>query len=154
MKYRNEQSVYSNRVILLVTLPLVFLLVNKKTCSQSSFPAQHYFSIRHDNDFLNLAGQGTDRYYSSGIYIQYSFLSPAHGSVMNKTLFSPHPLSPSFFTIGITQWMYTPANLKSPVIVKGDYPYAGILFFHFSRENLFTSKQLFRSELWLGMMGP
>jgi hypothetical protein len=57
-------------------------------------------------------------------------------------------------TIGITQKMYTPENLKLRQSPAGDYPYSGELFLSFSRESQPASKQRFRTELWLGTMGP
>lgn len=119
-----------------------------------SIPPQHYLTFRHDNDFLNIVMQGTDRYYTAGTYIEYSFLGRRRGNVFNKVLFSPHTAFPSFFTIGATQWMYTPSNLDNHNNPRKDYPYCGVLFLGLSRENLLSRKQMFRTELWLGTTGP
>jgi hypothetical protein len=98
--------------------------------------------------------QGTDEYYTAGINIQYSFLGRRHRNILNKILFSPYSNTPSFYTIGATQWMYTPDNLKRHGAPRQDYPYCGILFLNLSRENLLSDRQLFRSEIWLGTTGP
>jgi len=134
------------------SLPIRYL--RDPWASLDSIPAQHYLTLRHDNDFFNVAGQGTDEYYTSGIYLYYSFLGRRHRNILNKGLFSPYSVSPSFYTIGATQWMYTPDDLDEHGSPKKDYPYCGVLFLNFSRENMLSDKQLFRSELWLGTTGP
>jgi lipid A 3-O-deacylase len=50
--------------------------------------------------------------------------------------------------------MYTPADIDTNKVVQGDYPYSGTLFFNFTRETMPDEKKIFRSELWLGVMGP
>src|ERR1019366_1581814 len=67
--------------------------------------------------------------------------------------YSPHSASPSWYTIGATQWMYSPDDLDSHNNPKQDYPYCGVLFLSFSRETLLSNKRLFRSEIWLGTTG-
>ena len=168
-----QQTGFVKKSKALLTLGIILLLTWGKIYSQDntadslhvqylrdpwaaldSIPAHHYLTLRHDNDFFNVAGQGTDEYYTAGIYIQYSFLGRRHRNLLNKILFSPYSSSPSFYTIGATQLMYTPNNLGEHGTVKNDYPYCGVLFLNFSRENRLSDKQLFRSELWLGTTGP
>jgi lipid A 3-O-deacylase len=75
--------------------------------------------------------------------------------VLGKILYSPYPGVASLYSIGATQWVYTPDNLfaKKPVI--GDYPYCGVLFLSLVRQSLSPDRsQLFGSALSLGMMGP
>jgi lipid A 3-O-deacylase len=115
---------------------------------------QHFISIQHDNDLLNPAGQETDEYYTAGTYLKYSFLSRTDRNLLNKILFSPGHPAYSFLGIGLTQWMYTPSDLESTSPGKGDYPYSGALFLGLSRENIISPGKRFRSELWLGSMGP
>ncbi|HTI08301.1 MAG TPA: lipid A deacylase LpxR family protein [Puia sp.] len=156
-----QQTGFVKKAGLSGALGLVILLMGGKIYAQDfqrppdpldSIPAQHYLSLRHDNDFFNVAGAGTDEYYTSGIYLEYSFLA-RRNNILNKILFSPRTTSPSFFTIGATQWMYTPDSLDNHNNPRQDYPYCGVLFLHFTRENLLSPKQLFRSELWLGTTG-
>ena len=69
----------------------------------------------------------------------------------------PGHLSPetrSVYSIAATQWIYTPANLSAGTPVQGDYPYSGVLLLQLSREHVFNGQQLFRSSLWLGVIGP
>jgi lipid A 3-O-deacylase len=144
------------RFLSMLTLGALLSLTKEDTYGQDSsvFIPQHFLSLRHDNDYLNLALQGTDKYYTAGIYLQYSFISPAHKNILNKILYSPDHSDPSFLTVGVTQWMYTPDKVQYKTAVLGDYPFCGALFLDLSRENILSGKQLFRSELWLGMIGP
>ncbi len=127
-----------------------------KGAAQDSLSSQHFFSIRIDDDFLNLAGQGTDRYYTGGDYFRYSFLSVAgKKNMLRKILYSPYTGVSSLYSIGATQWVYTPENLSAKTPVIGDYPYCGVLFLRLARETLSQDRtRLFCSGLSLGTMGP
>ena len=139
---------------------------------RDSLPAQHYITLRHDNDFLNLAGMGTDEYYSAGLYIEYSFADRSAGNILHSFLYSPRQRSsssgtgdstrstprysifPSFYTIGLTQWLYTPDDLRKEGTATGDYPYCGVFFLDLGRETMLADDKRIRSDLWLGMIGP
>jgi hypothetical protein len=127
-----------------------------KAMTQDSLSSQHFLAIGFDDDFLNVAGEGTDRYYTGGDYLRYSFLAVAgRGNVLRKILYSPHRGVVSLYSIGVVQWVYTPDNLSSSKPVIGDYPYCGVLFLSLSRETLSPDRsRLFRSGLSLGTMGP
>jgi hypothetical protein len=106
---------------------------------QQDSGAEHYFTLRHDNDFLNISGHGTDRYYTGGLFLEYSFLNRKNRG---------------FYTIGLAQLMYTPENLTAEYPVQGDYPFCGILEGYITREISKGENQLFQSSLSLGIMGP
>jgi hypothetical protein len=128
------------------------LLIAFVAKAQDTTLKQHYFTLRHDNDFLNLAGQGTDRYYTAGAFLEYSFL--AKKNLLEKLLISTRDSLPSFFTIGVTQWIYTPNNIGSETVQQNDYPYSGVLFFHLDREKILSAKKIISSSVWLGIIGP
>lgn len=127
-----------------------------KAMAQDSLPSQHFLAIGFDDDFLNVAGQGTDQYYTGGDYLRFSFLAVAgRRNLLRKILYSPYPSGASLYTIGVSQWVYTPDRLSSSKPVIGDYPYCGVLFLSLSRETLSPDRsRLFRSGLSLGIMGP
>lgn len=140
-------------------MPILLLLLGcfpRNGNAQDTLHPQHFFSIRVDDDFLNVTGHGTDRYYTAGLYIRYSFLPGAkRKNPLQKLLYSPHPSDPPIYTIGITQWVYTPDNLAATRPVIGDYPYCSVLFLRLSRESLSGNRaSLFGSSLSLGIMGP
>src|SRR5882724_5669104 len=71
----------------LLSSGILFSLVSQPASAQ--LPAQHFISVRHDNDYLNLAGKGTDEYYTSDLHVQYSWLSRSGRSILDKVLISP-----------------------------------------------------------------
>ena len=93
--------------------------------------AQKYVSINVDNDLY----LGTDRYYSSGIFIEYGKISTPR-TVNNK--------SKGFTSIQWTlgQEITTPSYRYSKEITKLDYPYNGWLYIQFKKENF--------KSLWSG----
>jgi len=100
----------------------------------------HLVTVGMDNDFLNIADKGTDEYYTAGIYLQYGFASNSPKNILRKILPLPSSKSSSFFSIGLTQWMFTPSDLKTTNYAKDDYPYCGSLFLGLSREILLNKK--------------
>jgi len=135
---------------------LLSIWMPRTTAAQDSVRSTQFFSVRIDDDFLNLAGEGTDRYYTGGDYFRYSFsVAAGRNKTPGKILYSPYSGVASLYSIGVTQWVYTPDSLAAKTPVVGDYPYCGVLFLRFSRENLSPDrKRLFRSGLSLGVMGP
>lgn len=136
-------------ILLISSIALSFTAIG-----QDTLPPQRFITVQHDNDYLHLLGQGTDRYYTAGNIIRYSYLDQRNDRFLTRLLLAPRKPVPSFVTVGLTQWMYTPADLSQRGIIKGDYPYAGVLFLQFTREKLLTPRRLFKSELWIGVMGP
>ena len=84
------------RLIRILGLGILINLACRHVYGQETVLPQHYLSLRHDNDYLNLAGHGTDQYYTAGNYLKYSFLSPAHRNILNKIFFSPDYLHPLY----------------------------------------------------------
>ena len=101
----------------------IFLLIifcgsiNLKVC------AQKYIGLNVDNDLYF----GIDRYYSSGIFIEYGFINKDSTELLNNWKYlSRH------FTIG--QQINTPSRRLTSDISKMDYPYNGWLFFEYQEE--------------------
>jgi lipid A 3-O-deacylase len=120
---------------------------------QDSLKIQHFVFIQHDNDFLNITGNETDEYYTGGFNLQYGFLNKSD-NILTKILFAPGHTAYSFFKAGFTFWVYTPSEIDTNKVVQGDYPYSGTLFLNLSRETKIDPRKLFRSEFWLGVLGP
>lgn len=74
---------------------------------------KHQLRLQHDNDFFTL----TDRYYSSGLFLNYTRL------LKNGLLDGENEQ----ITISIGQEVYTPSNIKTTDISKQDRPYVGFL---------------------------
>ena len=85
--------------------------------------AQRYVSLNVDNDLYF----GIDRYYSSGIFLEYGYINKyPNDSLNNWRYISRH------FTLG--QEINTPSRRLTSDITKMDYPYNGWLFFGYEEE--------------------
>ena len=135
------------------TLFIASLFFCGNSFCQDSLKVQHFIFVQHDNDFLNITGNETDEYYTGGFNLQYGFLNKSD-NILKKILFAPGHPTYSFFKAGFTFWVYTPSDIDTNKVVQGDYPYSGILFLNLSRETKIDSRKLFRSEFWLGVLGP
>jgi len=84
---------------------------------------QNYFGLSVDNDLYF----GTDRYYTSGIFLKYGGLKKQTKDSLNyKTYVSEH------WTFG--QEINTPSLRLTSDLDKIDYPYSGWLFLGFQKE--------------------
>jgi hypothetical protein len=98
----------------------------------------HQFELKHDNDFLMF----TDRYYSSGSFITYRWLSENKKDSLNNrqhTLFISHEI-------------YTPSDLLETNTRFYERPYAGFLGFHY-QYSIAKTTRLFRFEYGMGFTG-
>ena len=92
-------------------------------CLYGTITAQSYIGVNIDND-LNF---GSDRYYSSGIFLEYGFLRKVNSDSTNqKKSLSKH------WTLG--QEINTPSLHKTTEKIYMDYPYNGWLFLRFMEE--------------------
>ena len=73
-----------------------------------------FLSVDIENDFINVRGKGTDRYYTGG----------------HRLVFWKENSKKKFrsFGMSITQQTYTPSDLQEVNPALLDYPYAGLLF--------------------------
>lgn len=74
---------------------------------------EHQLRLRHDNDFFTL----TDRYYSSGLFLNYTHLLKS--GLLNG--------DNEQITFSIGQEVYTPSDIKTTEISEQDRPYVGFL---------------------------
>lgn len=84
-----------------------------------------YFNFNTQNDFLNYQGKGTDRYYTAGNSFGLTFVKNKIQNVIS--------------TISISQKIYTPDDISKKVFTNQDYPYAGLLYFTYSRSQTATN---------------
>ncbi len=81
-----------------------------------SSPKEFYhsqFELRHDNDFLIF----TDRYYTTGSFIEYRYLPEQDFSEGRK----------EHILLGLEQYFYTPSDLIAEDTANFDRPYAGYI---------------------------
>ena len=92
-------------------------------CLYGNIAAQNYLGLNIDNDLYF----GSDRYYSSGIFLEYGF----HRKVKSDSIDNKHFLS-KHWTLG--QEINTPSLHKTTYKKDMDYPYSGWLFLRYVEE--------------------
>ncbi len=86
-----------------------------------------FLRIYEDNDFLDLRGSGTDRYYSNGLRIDLFYTKKNQPKFPSNILMHLKDADNALYGYGVTQTMYTPLDISRKEIQVGDRPYAGIL---------------------------
>ncbi len=118
---------------------LLFLLA----CSTSLF-AQNYtnqFGIQTDNDSYLL--QGSDRYYTDGIFLYYNHALTPTGNLSNKIL---------GFEAG--QKIFNPQSGYVPGPQYIDRPFAGYLYVGATLNLLYNNESSLKLEVQAGVVGP
>lgn len=141
---------YISRIaqIILIKLLLFGGLSYAKTEAQ---PYSIQFSL--DNDLFNLFGNHTDRYFTNGLRIDYSYAT-------NKFKFPSNLLlkisdRQNLFGVGLAQYIFTPEHIDNYSIQPNDRPYSGALFFIHSLHSINKEKGVsVYSEIYLGVLGP
>ena len=133
----------------------LLLLYTRQICAQTKAPTR-LFSIYEENDFLNLAGKGTDRAYTNGLRLEL-FYEKKKLSLLRLDDWLPKAGNNSTITYGwaLMQMMFTPMDLTNPNYQAGDYPYSGVLLLsHSLISNNKIKKYNFRTEMLAGVRGP
>lgn len=92
---------------------LIGLSQTEENFPTDSITYNRQIELRHDNDFLIF----TDRYYTTGSYIEYRYIPKKIKSKLRKEQ----------ITIGLAHLFYTPTNILSHEITDYDRPYVGYL---------------------------
>ena len=103
--------------------------------------AQNYFSLNVDNDLFF----GTDRYYTSGIFLKYGNQISIDSLISNKRITSSH------YTIG--QKINSPSYRYTEELKKIDYPYNGWLFFEYNKKTFYSNFKGYSIGFQLGTTG-
>lgn len=118
-------------------VPVALVMGQKDT---SGFNKQISFS--HDNDFF--AFRGTDGYYTSGIFINYSTVKKTNKPGVIKTVYN--------FEIG--QKIFTPGIREVFVITELDRPITGYLYGAFSLTKFKQKSKFLKLGVAAGTIGP
>jgi hypothetical protein len=105
---------------------ILFLFASFKLFAQSSRVS--YLKIKEDQDFLNVRGEGTDRYYTNGTALLWYYSKFKKPNLFEEILLSFGPDTAKVYSYGVTHLMYTPSDISSKQIVRGDRPYAAVLY--------------------------
>ncbi|TAJ12862.1 lipid A deacylase LpxR family protein [Marinilabiliaceae bacterium JC017] len=108
------------------------------------------FLFGWDNDLF----ASTDYYYTQGIGM--GIVNPfLETNPLNRLLLIPGKYNNVWYSLSLSQQMYTPKNLRSEDVQYFDRPYAGLLLLNSSvTTSNYEKKLILRSEMTLGVMGP
>lgn len=111
-------------------------------------------TISEDDDYLNFRGEGTDRAYSSGFELTLYYTKNTPPSFAGRLLIPLIKDAENLYSWGLTQHIYTPAEIKYQGIQYGDRPYTGLAYISHS---LISSdrkrKQRLITSIRLGTIG-
>lgn len=116
---------------------------------------KHSLRIIWDNDFINLRGDGTDRYYTNGMRIDYFYTKSRKPKFPSSFLLNISEDNNNIYGLGIAQFMFTPRNIAVADIQYNDRPYSGALYRIHSLQSINSSKKTkVTSEIRFGVIGP
>lgn len=118
--------------------------------------SDHLFRVYEDNDFINIAGKGTDKGYTNGTRFDYFFdkKQPAH-FFLDKWFPTAGEGSVNTFSYSLQQVMLVPSDISKPEPDKNDWPYSGALVLS---HGLYSTHPLrkwaIQTEITAGVIGP
>lgn len=118
---------------------ILVLFVSSFTISQEKFSQE--ISFITDNDLYVSAVR--DRYYSSGIFLAYRYLSDKKNQSLEKRILE--------WKLG--QEMYTPYKAVVSNISEHDRPFAGYLFGSFGINRVYKKPQILNTSIQIGVIG-
>lgn len=134
---------------------LLLLVVNAKNTIAQPANEKHSLRIFWDNDFINFRGDGTDRYYTNGLRIDYFYTKRQKAKFPSSLLLNISDDNNNIYGWGLAQFMFTPKNIAVPDIQYNDRPYAGALYSIHSLQSVDKIKKIkVTSEIRLGVIGP
>lgn len=147
----NQQT----KSILVRLAGLILFAVIITTVNAQSANEKHSFRILWDNDYINVRGDGTDRYYTNGIRLDYFYTKRQKAKFPSSLLLNISGDNNNIYGVGMAQFMFTPRNINVADIQYNDRPYAGVLFSVHSLQSVDKSKNTkVTSEIRLGVIGP
>ena len=120
-------------------LLFLFLCYSLGVFSQKKFSKEFHFIS--DNDLYTSTFD--DRYYTSGLFLSFSYLSKEKKEAIEKIIFE--------WSIG--HQMYTPHKVVIKNRYQQDRPFAGYLFGSFGTHRVYNNNSSFKISLQLGVLG-
>lgn len=109
--------------------------------------------VAWDNDYLIFKGDGTDRYYTNGVRVEY-FFRPKKRNFLQHVLLQVAD-DDNRYGWGLAQHMFTPSRIDIAEVQPDDRPYAGALFaIHSLRSMDCTKRMTVATEMNIGVTGP
>ncbi|MFY0604658.1 MAG: lipid A deacylase LpxR family protein [Flavobacteriaceae bacterium] len=100
------------------------------------------FSFVNDNDLF--VSKEKDRYYTNGIFFTYRYLAKNNNEKLEKKIYEWQ----------FTHLMFTPNKPIVTDIAEHDRPFASYLNASFGIHKVYTSQQIIKAELQVGVIGP
>ncbi len=130
---------------------LLFVTIPLRLYAQSDEHPSIVLSV--ENDFFLFKGDGTDRYYTNGIRLEYFFQKEKRKFL--SVLLLKISEDKNVFSWGLTQNMFTPSRIDIKTVQDDDRPYAGALFaIHSLNSYDYAKKIRIKTEMNLGVIGP
>ena len=143
------------RYILISFIGIFLMSGNINNATAQSVNSKHSVRFLWDNDFINVRGDGTDRYYTNGMRIDYFYTKKRKAKFPSSLLLNISEENNNIYGLGIAQFMFTPKNIAVPDIQYNDRPYAGALYAIHSLQSIDKIKKTkVTSEIRLGVIGP
>ncbi|HVU54161.1 MAG TPA: lipid A deacylase LpxR family protein [Puia sp.] len=136
----------------LLFILLFFCCIHSPVLSQS----RHLFRIYEDNDFINIAGKGTDKGYTNGTRLDY-FFTRDHPSrfFMDRWFPLAGDGAVNTYSYSIMQVMLVPKDISKPLPDKNDWPYSGALVLSHGLSSFNAAEQWsIQSDITAGVIGP
>ena len=135
----------------------IFVLITGVSCTlhaqtKGEYPRQLRISV--DEDFINIRGQGTDKAYTAGTFIDYFYKKEHHTFFLERWAPKAGADAINIYGVGLMHLMFTPNNTKDEAPIHNDYPYAGAVLGHFSSYSYNEKKKYsFQAKIMGGMIG-
>jgi hypothetical protein len=117
----------------------------------------NFIKVHESNDIFS--ADNNDRYFTQGLKLE--LMSNALSRIYSKLLVDKlliRPTTDSVFShasVAFTQEFYTPSDKKVDTIVKGDRPFAGVMYLSLRNISVSsTNNYRITSDLSLGVLGP
>jgi hypothetical protein len=151
------------KTFVLCSLPFLHLKASTLTDSlknataqpiKYSYPSWQYVHVDIENDML-IPRDKTDRYFSSGVKVDYYFLENPSDKLFVGKVFPKTKSGNIYVGVSGAMNMYTPANISDETMKPGDRPYAGWAYLGLSGiSNDVKNAIRFVTEYSVGVIGP
>ncbi|TWF44528.1 uncharacterized protein DUF2219 [Chitinophaga polysaccharea] len=135
---------------------LLLCVLAETAPAQITQDATKQIRIYEDDDYFNLWGRGTDRAYSNGSAIGYSYMKKKPSVFLDKWILpQAGPNAINVFSWQVMQVTMTPNDIAATTYQPDDFYYAGGLFVSHGLTSYNPDrKRSFHAEFLLGVMGP
>lgn len=145
----------SAKYFLILFIGSLLSVIHGNNATAQPVNSKHSLRILWDNDFINVRGDGTDRYYTNGMRIDYFYTKKQKAKFLSSLLLNISDNNNNIYGWGLAQFMFTPKNIAVPNIQYNDRPYAGALYSIHSLQSIDKIKKIkVTSEIRLGVIGP